>query len=129
MRLETLDELKGQAFVDFKCRLAELERAMVECAQLASVFDETRSGRKTRLGEGLHPRVILAHGVIDAMEIRLMLRGDHVKLVRDGEAYVTVGVAKELRKLRLDGCQEQILRTDDREQRGRPLCGSWRDAA
>ena len=100
--LDVLHEEIGQTLVNHHGGLAEHEGAVIEGAQLHGVLEQARAGRETGTRQRLHARIVLAQGVIDAVEIGLEVLGHDVELIGDGEIDVAPGVAEQLGQLGLD---------------------------
>ena len=77
----------------------------------------------------MHARIVLAQGLVDAVEVGLEMLGHHVELVGDGEVDVAPGVAEQLGQLRLDRLEEDHLWADEPEKGGGPFGRARRRAA
>ncbi len=63
------------------------------------IFQQAGSRRKARLGETLHARVAMGHRAIDALKVKAIGLGEHVKLVGNREIHIAPAIREQLGQL------------------------------
>jgi len=108
----------GQAFIDQHGGMPQEEIVVIEGGQLHGVLEKTRPRGQTRPHESLGTGVVVAHGMVDTVKVQVVLLGDHVELVGNGELDIAPYIGEKLGQFRFQGIQNQDLVGEMPEQGG-----------